>query len=342
MTTREFDQNEAKFDLEKVLDETWPPGDWRNITVLLAVSGGADSVAMLRAMGALKCEGSGRLVVAHYNHNTRGAASAADEQFVVELSHKLGLTCEVGRAEAAASSPRDEQTWRNERYRFLEATAQRVGARFVVTAHTADDQAETILHRIIRGTGISGLAGIPRVRALGHASLIRPLLAVHREQLLDYLKELGQDFRNDASNEDRQFMRNRIRHELLPRLQHDYNPQVVNALLRLGRVAGDAQDTLDTNVLEKLWQESVTLPAGGGVLLVCERLRQETPFLIHETLIRAYREQQWSLQAMGQAQWERLSDMILAEANDAPPVMLPGAIRAAREGAFLSLRQTDA
>jgi len=340
MTTGECDQNEVDFDLEQALAESWPAEQWQDVTVLLAVSGGADSVALLRAMAALKKQGSGQLIVAHFNHKTRGAASDEDERFVYELGQQLGLTCEVGRAQPNEAPACDEQTWRNQRYEFLQATAERTGARYIATAHTADDQAETILHRIIRGTGISGLGGIPRVRTLGHASLIRPILEVRREQLLGYLKKLKQDFRSDVSNEDCQFIRNRIRHELLPLLVSNYNPQVVSALLRLGRVASSAQEVIEEKVLEDLWNQCVHILHEGGVVLDCGQLRQATPFLIHELLLRAYRHQEWPLQAMGQTQWERLSEMILT-AQDVQPIMLPGSIRAAREGEQLSLQRIE-
>ena len=168
--------------LETRLAEAWPPEDWQDVTVLVAVSGGADSVALLRAIVALKTAGEGRLVAAHLNHQLRPAEAEADQALVVELCRRLGVACEVGRVRLDLAGPegRDglEAAARRARYQFLEATAARLGARFVVTAHTADDQAETILHRILRGTGIGGLSGMARARPLGPATLIRPLLAV--------------------------------------------------------------------------------------------------------------------------------------------------------------------
>ena len=155
---------------EAQLAAAWPPEDWQDVTVVLAVSGGADSVALLRAMTAVRGGGEGRLAAAHLNHQLRGAESDGDEAFVVELCGRLGIACEVGRTPAgelaAESGDGIEAAARDARYRFLAATAARLGARFVATAHTADDQAETILHRILRGTGIGGLAGIARTRPL--------------------------------------------------------------------------------------------------------------------------------------------------------------------------------
>ena len=142
-----------------------------------------------------------------------------------------------------------EATARTARYAFLQETAERFGARYVVTGHTADDQAETILHRIVRGTGIAGLAGMARVRPLGPAAtLIRPLLDFRRLELLAYLTDLGQPFRSDSSNSDTAFTRNRIRCRLLPELAAEYNPGVVASLVRLGRLAGEVQSVVDALV----------------------------------------------------------------------------------------------
>ena len=133
----------------------------------------------------------------------------------------MGLACEVATAAldpAAGSRGQGIEAARAARYAVLEEMAGRVGARFVVTAHTADDQAETILHRILRGTGLRGLSGMSRSRRLGPATLLRPLLAIGRAELAAYLRDCQQPFRTDASNRDVRFMRNRIRNELLPLL----------------------------------------------------------------------------------------------------------------------------
>ena len=214
--------------LDQELAAAWPPESWADVSVLVAVSGGADSVALLRGLAGLKVGGEGKLVVGHFNHRLRGEESDGDEQFVARLAEELGLGLECGRLEAGdidACPDGIEEAARRQRYRFLTETAERVGARYVACAHTADDQVETVLHRILRGTGIAGLAGIPRCRRLSPAvTLIRPLLEVRRAELVDYLASLGQSYREDSSNLDRRFTRNRIRHDLLPQLAKDFNP----------------------------------------------------------------------------------------------------------------------
>ncbi len=252
--------------LESKLAAAWPLSDWDDVTVVVAVSGGCDSVALLRAMLALKTSGAGRVCAAHLNHQLRPEADE-DERFVVELCQRLGVKCEVEQAAvdqlAARSGNGLEAAARMARYRFLQETAGRLGARFVATAHTADDQAETILHRILRGTGIRGLAGMPRARPLGHATLIRPLLGVRRDELRAYLDALGQPWRHDQSNADLRFTRNRIRHQTMPQLRRHFNAGLTEALLRLGALAGEAQAVVDELVAERL-DRCVTTDGAGG------------------------------------------------------------------------------
>jgi tRNA(Ile)-lysidine synthase len=219
------------------------------VTVLAAVSGGADSVALLLGLSQLRAASPGRLVAAHFNHRLRGSESEQDQAFVEELSREVGVECIVGAAAADLAAAHGGQglegAARQVRYEFLARAADQCGARYVATAHTADDQAETILHHILRGTGLAGLAGIPRTRPLTPAAtLIRPLLAVTRQEVLDYLQQLGKTYRDDSTNRLTDLTRNRIRLELLPLLERDFNPQVRGALLRLGRLAEEADDWL--------------------------------------------------------------------------------------------------
>jgi tRNA(Ile)-lysidine synthase len=291
------------------LAAAWPAAAWQDVTVLLAVSGGADSVALLRAMVELKRGGEGRLIVAHLNHGLRPEAET-DQRFVEELCQKIGVACEVGKAKIDGALAGDglEAAARQARYQFLAETAGRVGARYVVTAHTADDQAETILHRILRGTGMGGLSGMGRTRPLAAATLLRPLLAFRREELLDYLRHLGQPFCRDASNEDRRFTRNRIRHELLPQLAEQFNPGVADALLRLGRLAGEAQAIID-RLVDTLGQRHVTIEPPCGARLDIKTLADQPAYLVGELLIAVWRQRGWPEQSMGAAQWEELSAM---------------------------------
>ena len=238
-----------------------------------------------------------------------------DEQFVVELCRRLSVTCEVGRVAvdrlAAESGDGIEAAARTARYHFLEQTAGRLGARFVATAHTADDQAETILHRIVRGTGIRGLSGMARVRPLGHATLIRPLLGVRRAELQAYLDALGQPYRHDQSNADLRFTRNRIRHQTMPQLREQYNAGVAEALLRLGTLAGEVQELVD-GLVEELLARCVTIEGPGAARIELAGLADRPRYLVRELLMALWRRQGWPLQAMGRQKWEELSELALS------------------------------
>lgn len=317
----------------------WPPEAWHDLTVLVAVSGGADSVALLRGLAEIRLTGPGRLVGAHFNHGLRGAESEADERFVVELCQSLGLECEVGRADAGQLSATGadglEAAARTARYAFLQAAAERLGARYVVTAHTADDQAETILHRIVRGAGLAGLAGMPRFRPLGQAvTLLRPLLGLRRSDVTAYLAGLGQPYREDSTNADAGYTRNRIRHELLPQLARQYNPQVVEALLRLGQLAGEGQSVIAAQV-DALLPKCVRRESTHRVSIDCRTLAAQPRAIVRELLVFAWRGQGWGEQAMGYDHWERLADLV--QNASAAALTLPGAVQATRSGDVLAL-----
>jgi tRNA(Ile)-lysidine synthase len=317
-----------------------PPPAWRDTSVLLAISGGADSVALARAAAAIRLPGEGRLMIAHFNHRLRGQASDADEQFVGELAGELGLPFHVARGDLAAlpSAGGDglEAVARAARYDFLQATAEQLGARYVVTAHTADDQVETILHRIVRGTGLAGLAGTQRARPLGPAvSLIRPMLDVCRSEVMEYLTALGQPFCDDVSNSDRRFTRNRLRHDLLPLLAEQYNPQVREALLRLGSLAAEAQQVID-RLVDELLARAVTRLTPECVELDADALALQSPYLVREVFIALWKRQLWPLQAMGFVEWEQLAGMASSSAGDAKRVF-HGGIVAERSSATLRL-----
>ena len=310
------------------------PGE---VTTVVAVSGGADSVALLRGMAALLDSSDGeRLVAAHFDHRLR-TNSGEDASFVMDLCGELEVACEVGSASGLESgSDGIEAAAREARYGFLKSIASRVGARYVVTAHTADDQVETILHRIVRGTGLSGLAGIPRTRVLDAGiSLLRPLLTFRRVELLAYLDSIGQSFREDVSNRDERFTRNRIRHRLLPELRDQFNANVDNAITRLGKLAEESQRVIDS-IADELRNRCVTLQSADRVLLQCDTLADQPQHLVCELLVSVWRQQNWSQQSMGFEEWTALAQ-IVASRVDRVPYTFPGAIIAQKKGGQLTL-----
>ena len=324
--------------VERQLADAWPPDKWRDLTVVVAVSGGADSVALLRAMNVLRDQGAGRLLVGHLNHQLRGLESEQDEVFVRQTAASLNCPCFVGYAERLPADAVDglEAAARDARYQFLRELADREGARYVALGHTFDDQAETILHRIVRGTGIAGLAGMQTARRLSElTTLVRPLLAVHREQLRDYLRECGHTYREDSSNSEQQFTRNRIRHDLIPRLESQYNAKVGEALVRLGKYADQVQQIIE-ELVDNLSEQHVQETAD-GVSVNCSPVAHQPQHIRCEMLIAIWKRLGWPLQAMSGQKWEEVASLICAELPENQKICLPGNVIAERTAATLSL-----
>jgi len=221
--------------------------------VAVAVSGGPDSVALLHLICALNRQPGWAIKphVVHLDHQLRGQDAEADAVFVRELAEALRLphaieSIDVGRR-AADEGVSIEQAARLSRFEFFERVCLRHGIKAIALAHHADDDVETVLHRIVRGTGFRGLAGIPWQRSLRPNSdirVVRPMLAFRRAEIEAYLQERNIASRCDATNESQIFTRNRIRHELLPLLRERFNPSVDDALMRLAEQARELNDYL--------------------------------------------------------------------------------------------------
>jgi tRNA(Ile)-lysidine synthase len=211
--------------------------------VAAAVSGGTDSVALLCLLMELRAELGIVLSVAHINHKLRGEESEEDERFVAQLARQHGLDFHVRQAPVPPSDPAGiEGAARALRYDFFRQLAREGRIAKIATAHTLDDQAETVLLRIFRGTGIRGLSGIhPRIvfeeqgRAFGE--VIRPLLVFRRATLLEFLRERGQSWREDSSNRDITFLRNRLRHQLLPLIGEEFGEAAIEHMSELAEIA---------------------------------------------------------------------------------------------------------
>lgn len=329
---------------------------WEGRAVIAAVSGGADSVALLRLLAGREEDRPRQVIVAHFDHRLR-AGSGDDARFVADLAGRLELPFELGQADVAALAEQQgdgiEAAARGARYAFLEQVADRHRANFIATGHTADDQAETVLHRILRGTGVAGLQGIHEVRLhFGRQDiyLVRPLLNFRHSELVAYLREINQQFCEDPSNVDRRFTRNRIRHELLPLLERDYNRDVVQALLRLSETASGAQSAID-ELVEDLVEEAVAFEDEREEVIVNrDMLAGINPHLVRELFVRIWRDMGWPQQQMGLEEWAELAiegakelhdteeDAGAPELTDAPyKRMFPGKIMVEKQGAALVL-----
>jgi tRNA(Ile)-lysidine synthase len=203
----------------------------------VAVSGGADSVVLLHVLRGLRSAVAYDLCVLHVNHHLRGAESDADEAFVRELARELGLPVFV--EQAAAPKGDIEQQARNQRRAFFERAMSEHGLQRIALGHTRSDQAETVLFRLLRGSGLAGLAGM---RPVTSGYLIRPLLTCSREDVRSWASEEGIQWREDSSNLDPSFTRNRLRGETLPALRDAYNPNLETVLAQCAELAGAEED----------------------------------------------------------------------------------------------------
>ena len=220
--------------------------------VLCAVSGGPDSVALLHALWSLRDELGISPYVAHMNHSFRGAESDADARYVCDLAANLGLECVVEKVDVPAIqralrlSP--EEAARMVRYEFLERVSEEIGAHRVAFGHTADDQVETVLLNLLRGTGVDGLSGMPAVRG----KIIRPLIEIRRSDVEAYVEANHLHPRLDATNLMATYTRNRIRLDLLPMLRREYNSDIDGAILRLAELAREDTAYLSMEAREAL------------------------------------------------------------------------------------------
>lgn len=321
---------------------------------LVAVSGGADSMALLHGLITLQKEGMADLKylhVAHLNHKLRAADSEADAEFVQTQGRQLGLKVSLGQADVAElarqSGESIESAARQARYEFLQKTAHAENCQKIALGHTADDNAETIMHRIVRGTGIRGLAGMPAMREAPAQpgkhplQLVRPLLSVRRTEIERFVEEKGIPYREDRSNFSPAYTRNRIRHELLPILKEQFNPRVYEALLRLGQTAEWMSEILSVDAAAAL--NELTVDSSDGSLSVdtagfAGKPRIEQAQIIHEALEKLG----IGLRHIG---FEHIR-AILALLAEGPvgqgTVQLPNRVTVTREGNKLTFRKASA
>ncbi len=272
--------------------------DFSGGTVVVAVSGGADSLSLLHALThTAPALGIRSLHAAHLDHGLRGESGQQDSAFVQAQARAWGLAVTAERADVAAyrkgrKGMSLEMAARELRHRFLADLAQRLGAAAVALGHTADDQAETVLLHLLRGAGIAGLQGMRPVspspeQGAGPTLLVRPFLGVWRSETQAYCLEAGLEPRIDASNDSMRFTRNRLRRQTIPALEA-LNPSVRRTLVRLARTAGRDADFLEAAVAEH-WPQIVS-SGGGGLRLRAEALKALHPALQVRLLLRACRD----------------------------------------------------
>ena len=310
--------------------------------VAVAVSGGADSVALLRLLFDLRGELGIVLSVAHFNHQLRGADSDADEEFVAALAKRLKLEFQRASGEVKAYAAEKhlgiEAAARKLRYEFFDDLLQEKAVDHIATGHTLDDQAETVLLRLVRGAGTRGLAGIyPGRQSLvvsrqenqsQRPSIVRPLLASRRKDLDAYLQSLRQPWREDGSNRDLRFARNRVRHGILPRLERTLNPSVREALAETAELAR-AEEEYWEQLVKRTMPRASTLHPGrrdAGATLNNAALL-ELPLALRRRVLRA------ACESLGlNLDFKHVEDILAVTDGSAAAAALPHGWHAFRNG----------
>lgn len=309
--------------------------------IVLGVSGGADSVGLLHAFvhgDVLPSLAAGRrrpIIVAHAEHDLREDAPL-DRQFTEGIARDMGLefvTARIACREAAREAGEGiEAVARRLRYAFLADVAGEAGARAVVVAHSADDQAETILHAILRGTGLAGLAGMPVVREFAEGiSLLRPMLGIGRAAVRGYLAASGQAWRDDPSNADEKFARNFLRHAILPAVVEGPYPAAVESVRRLGRQAAGIARAV-ASAAEILLDDHSRRESDGTIVIDPRRLARLDRHLLGELFVQLWKREGWPRRDMTARHYLRLADMLAAGGSAlaidrALAIDLPGGIR---------------
>lgn len=318
--------------------------DYPGGLIIVGVSGGPDSVALIHGLSSLAQQDTTlTLRLAHVDHGLR-EESASDAEWVGQLANALNVPCDIINVDIPSIAQESrigiEEASRNARYDAFLRLADKHEAKFIAVGHHREDQVETVLHRIMRGTGVNGLAGIRMNRALqearGDVRLIRPMLEIPKAAILAFLEENEHDFLTDRSNHDSQFTRNRIRNTLLPLLEADFNPRVREAIQRLAAQAAEVESLVRRQVAALLptvvWQEDE------AVRLRCDLLQNTDRVVVRELLVHIWTAQSWPRKRMKSDDWNALADLIAVPEGKRD---LPGGIRAVRRKATLTLRPAD-
>ena len=260
--------------------------------IMVGVSGGPDSIALVKILHTINASKGLhlRFVIAHLNHQLRGKAAEEDAQFVRDFAAGLSVPCVVKEVDVQKIADQTkcsiEEAARTERYRFFLEAAREQGATLIAIGHTADDNAETVLHRIIRGAGAVGLGGIPIKRTLAPDSpirIIRPLLFTWRKEIIQYLQNEQLGYRTDASNHETAYLRNKIRLNLIPLLESQYNPNIKNTLTQLCRIFSENNEYLSSEAKKAL--KSATVQSDGERHVIDARFLGKQPKIIQHRVI---------------------------------------------------------
>jgi len=306
--------------------------------ILIACSGGADSVALVHLLFSLRPQWRFELIIAHCNHALRGEESEQDEAFVRQLAQEWNLPIHCERLDWQKKGFSEEWA-RRLRYDFLRRTAQAQQARWVALGHTGDDVAETILLNLLRGSGSGGLKGIPHLR---EGLFIRPLLNTSRAEILSYLQKQQIAFREDSSNADTKYLRNKIRHELLPLLEREYNPRIRFRLRRTAAILTHEDEYLDQQAQYFLDEQQRRITNNNTIITTMPTATLNTlPMALRARILG--KALQDSFPGEGGVYSEHIQALLRlsARVNGSKEVHLPHGIRASREYGYLFIKREE-
>jgi len=303
-------------------------------TLLVAVSGGPDSVTLLHILLVLASKFSFQLAVAHLNHCLRGDESEHDEAFVVSLAEQHQLPVHVERQDVRRYQKSRrlslEEAARQLRYRFLHDIAAKYGYEKIALGHHSDDNAELILMYLLRGSGPLGLSGIPPVR---DDKIIRPLIDIKRTEIMDYIAVKGLDYVEDSSNKDSQYLRNKVRNRLIPELKAEYNPKLIDSFNRLAFII-DAEERWIESLIQPIFEKVIVFKEQGRIGFDISKLNQQTIAVRRRLIRKAVLEVKGNLRRLGFAHVE--AAVKLAQAGPESGVLdLPDRIRISRQNDVL-------
>jgi len=298
-------------------------------TVLVGVSGGPDSVALVHVLLALSPKFSFRVAMAHLNHGLRRSESARDEAFVISLAKQLNLPVHVERQDVRQYQQRHqlclEEAARQVRYSFYHAVASRFGYEKIALGHHSDDNAELVLMFMLRGSGPLGLSGIPPLR---DDQIIRPLIDIKRSEIMDFIAEKQLDYVEDSSNRELQHLRNRIRNQLIPQLKAEYNPRLIDSLNRLASIM-DAEERYMEGLVQPIFEGLTVFEKPGRIGLDISSLNLQ-PIAVRRRLIRkAVLKVKGNTRELAFANVEA-AVKLAQEGSDSNVLDLPGRIRISR------------
>ncbi len=309
--------------------------------LLLGVSGGPDSTALLVLLGLLSRKYSLKLTAAHLNHGLLPRAAKKYEAQVKQLCAQFSIPLHLKRIKLRKSARRLgrslEESGRMERYGFFEKTASKTKSTSIVTAHTLDDQAETVLMRLVRGSGVKGLSGIPYKRNQGRFRLIRPLLDIEKKDLIEFLDKNKISFCLDKTNQDTAFSRNRVRHRLLCLLESDFNPNIKRSLSNLQLISRDIQDCIEKMALKALNRCRAGKKTKEGITLRIDRLKKEPLAIQREVILRALEAKQGHLKRIEYSHIAAVLVMAGDHKNRRLEIHLPNSIRVTKNLNLLTL-----